>query len=614
MDCDKLPTKTTISEMRIEGRALAKMQLTEAFTSCSNNTLHSDGTTKFGHKFQCYQVTTQDSSLSLGLEVRNQNNSHNLFNNTCPIIIMQEITSGTAETMLAVLQDILQELAEGVQRTGLSNEVGTIVANIKNTMSDRAAAQKSFNTLLATYRSDILPSVVSNWKSLSNDEQLTISQMHNFYCGMHLVVNMAEHTYESLKLVERNFESETTHAFCTDEPGTVRLVRTACKAFERRGDEKSGCPIQFQAYLKRKGIPIKKLIHFRGNRFNIIFANGARTYYLHQHITSFLNSWGTPNRLLRAVFEDISNTVYVAGIKALGLIDKFITGPLWRILESGIHALDLPQHYTKLKNFFESCTDKTIATFVTGENTPFSSKYVKKDEVWLALVSPSEHDTVTRQMLLCIFQSLALLLDRVLADYHPVMQAETEKKEEMRAQTSSVIPTNTISERDFAMFDRLLREKPHASTLALEAHILFANNKTSEWMMKKSEEERCKIMEEARKNAPQHRKRYQQRLSVIEKVNIEQQHKKEMEREESEKRQLQAKEKITTDIIDHGLWQSEKQLDDTHDNIKSETRKREAIKAQLRFRKTVLQQTAQDDSIYKFSSKERGQFTSKTIF
>ena len=70
IECDKLPKRTTINEILIESRALAKTQLTDALTSNSNNTLHSDGTTKFGHKYQSYQVATDAGSLTLGLEVR----------------------------------------------------------------------------------------------------------------------------------------------------------------------------------------------------------------------------------------------------------------------------------------------------------------------------------------------------------------------------------------------------------------------------------------------------------------------------------------------------------------------------------------------------------------
>ena len=113
-----------------------------------------------------------------------------------------------------MLQVIIQELSETAEKCGITEAAGTIISNIKSTMSDRAAAQKSFNALLASYRADILPSVVNNWNVLSENEQSTLSQMHNFYCGMHLVVNMAEHASEALKLVEQNYDSPVTHSAC----------------------------------------------------------------------------------------------------------------------------------------------------------------------------------------------------------------------------------------------------------------------------------------------------------------------------------------------------------------------------------------------------------------
>ena len=129
--------------------------------------------------------------------------------------------SGAAETTLDVLQDILQELSETAQKSGISSSANSVIANIKNTMSDRAAPQKSFNLLLSNYRSNILPEVVTNWNELSKDEQVILSQIHHFYCGMHLVVNMAEHASESLKLTERNFDSPATehviHRQASDE-------------------------------------------------------------------------------------------------------------------------------------------------------------------------------------------------------------------------------------------------------------------------------------------------------------------------------------------------------------------------------------------------------------
>ena len=66
---DKLPKHTTINEMLIEGRCIAKNQLAETLSQAPHSTLHSDGTSKCGHKYIGYQVSTTEGSLSLGMKV-----------------------------------------------------------------------------------------------------------------------------------------------------------------------------------------------------------------------------------------------------------------------------------------------------------------------------------------------------------------------------------------------------------------------------------------------------------------------------------------------------------------------------------------------------------------
>ena len=70
IECNKLPQRTAINEILIESRSIAHTQIAETLITSSNNTLHSDGTTKFGHKYQSYQVSTEEGSLTLGLQVR----------------------------------------------------------------------------------------------------------------------------------------------------------------------------------------------------------------------------------------------------------------------------------------------------------------------------------------------------------------------------------------------------------------------------------------------------------------------------------------------------------------------------------------------------------------
>lgn len=71
LEYDRLPKHTTINEMIVESRSLAQMQVTEALLQAPNCTLHSDGTSKFGHKYMSFQVSTTDETLSMGLQVRN---------------------------------------------------------------------------------------------------------------------------------------------------------------------------------------------------------------------------------------------------------------------------------------------------------------------------------------------------------------------------------------------------------------------------------------------------------------------------------------------------------------------------------------------------------------
>jgi len=57
--------------------------------------------------------------------------------------------------------------------------------------------------------------------------------MYNFFCGLHFLVAVADHTAEALRLFEV--------AHCDPSPdqakaSTVQFIRTACKALQKHGD------------------------------------------------------------------------------------------------------------------------------------------------------------------------------------------------------------------------------------------------------------------------------------------------------------------------------------------------------------------------------------------
>ena len=71
------------------------------------------------------------------------------------------------------------------------------------------------------------------------------------------------------------------------ESGTVRLIRTACKAFQKHGCEKSGVYIHFSTFLK-SWVTRVPLATFKGNRFNILFSDAGALYYIADKAKDFL--------------------------------------------------------------------------------------------------------------------------------------------------------------------------------------------------------------------------------------------------------------------------------------------------------------------------------------
>ena len=78
--------------------------------------------------------------------------------------------------------------------------------------------------------------------------------------------------------------------------------------------------------------------------------------------------------------------------------------------------------------------------------------------------------------------------------------------------------------------------------LSLEAHILFSNNKTREWLESKSPDELKSLMETARKSVPKQKQKFKELLLAIQAHRTELQEKQEREKNAAKQRLLQEKE------------------------------------------------------------------------
>ncbi|XP_063415652.1 uncharacterized protein LOC134697357 [Mytilus trossulus] len=584
---NRVPSATTVNRISDMKLSIATKQV-EDLSKKSNLTLYSDETSKFGKSFEVFAVTDEDKhSYLLGL---------------------REMSCKSSETVLETFKDILQdfnELCDG-------NDVGfKVLTGIKNTMSDRASTEKKFQNLLENYRTTILTTIIDGWPMLTEEERAASSRMNNFFCSLHLLVNFATVCGEGLKKFESLYLKD--HPIQTDdeseiesvtESGTIRLLRTSAKSFSRGVDEKNGVYKQFNTYLLMKKEDHVKFIRFTHNRFNVFFLLGHVTYFHRENIKHFLHSFqGCTNRLLSSVYQDICNPLLVAGSRALGIISKIITGPLWRNIECKTHILDINDTLTGLRSFLAEAKDD-CSEVVTGKHVPFpeESCKIENDIVMAELFKPDETDVMTIQVLQALFSCMLNLLDRQAADHLPGGKYFS-KPTDISAESKSVLKHNKLPEFFFGQLDFLLRYRPNASLLCNEAYLLYSHNKTDEWLQSLDDVMRIQLINDSRKEGKNIRLKFKERLKTIEEKRLATLKLKEKEISEKKKRVLKKKETFTNDILFFGLWQSREDIKLKLEEIPSNAEKKKALKSQLNFRKNVLLQKS-DKSYFLFSSKK----------
>lgn len=309
---------------------------------------------------------------------------------------------------------------------------------------------------------------------MSANEQEQVSKMNNFFCGLHLLVSLAECTSTSLTQLEKeNLKSpigaaadKSTALFIKrSESAIIRFIRTACKLLAVGADDKSGCSSPFSTYLKSQGLK-NNLTDFRYNRFNIVFTNAGALYALLDPVANFLEKdFGHTNTLGKAVMLDTKEAWCCAGAKALGLFSKTVTGPLWRVLEiSEIPMAEMGMIYSALLQYLDHlATTADLNPFLHGDDLPeYLKNYVKKDEKWTALTKPNDFvDDLAKSVIRHICKDWHKLLSRLLDD-HIGTGCHATFSEEKKCETQSTMKCLDIL--------ALLSQKdpmPHSSQMKL---------------------------------------------------------------------------------------------------------------------------------------------------
>lgn len=173
---DRYPKKDYVSNCNMRRLAISQVQTAEICTAAANQTLYTDETRKFGETFSSF-ITTDE-------------------NKTPFLLGLKQMSNKAAQTQLDTLKSILNDIETRIkclvdQKLQTSTSFN-ILKNIKYTMSDRAATEIVFNQLLKNYREKLLKEHVEKYDDLPDVEKDILSRMYNFFCGLHLTVNIAD--------------------------------------------------------------------------------------------------------------------------------------------------------------------------------------------------------------------------------------------------------------------------------------------------------------------------------------------------------------------------------------------------------------------------------------
>ncbi|VDI15710.1 Hypothetical predicted protein [Mytilus galloprovincialis] len=275
-------------------------------------------------------------------------------------------------------------------------------------------------------------------------------------------VNLASQAESGLKLWEQSvLESESFHQF-TYNQNTSDFIRASTKLCVPGADEKSGYGQLFLTFLKQLDIPVDlKMSTFHGHRINLLFSMGAAVFFHREHIKEFIDSFFSiteRNSLITSVYHYVDNPVYLAGCRAFGIVDKILTGPIWRIIESTSHILDLNKVWFDFKKILEKYS---VDATELVEGKVLYPEYTVQDKVFesLFLIDNEELNILTTEALQIVLLNFCIIIERQLFDNLPggILNEETEgvNGKELRDESTTVKPTNIVSERDFANLDRL---------------------------------------------------------------------------------------------------------------------------------------------------------------
>jgi len=580
VEVDRLPKKSLASMISIEAHVLSQAQAAEAMLRQEGNCLHLDGTKKRFTEYSGFQVSTHEGTFSL---------SH------------QVMPSGDAGSYIKATNETFSELAESISESSDDKEINTakLKVGIESIMTDRHIVNKKYKRLLEDEK---LKSIEIVEGETNTEEKRSKSHINGLFCGLHILPNMATVALNGMKAFEKANNVFNTSIFEANSAGND-LIYEVTKAFiQMSGCQKSGDAVDFNHYLSHLNVQ-NQLVTFLHNRFNVLFIDGGAVFYHRNHILDYLSSGRSSknNKLIASIEKLVSNKILLAECRALGIISKLITGPLWRLLENPhISFFDMNDFWQVLVEKISEFS-KDSSNLLLGQSI-FQEEHAEQDVVYQCLFEKSEMDDLTVSALQNICSAMEPMLRRQLSDQLPggslfVPDANTN-------QNLFMPKTNRISEADFSALDRIDKKAPQKGRCAKSGLITYTVNKTGRFLSQLSTSKKRKYFKIARRVAIKRMVRDKIKNQEVSRERFNKQQSRMQKKQRQKERQVEYLQKLNEQMKEEGVWVSEHEAEQKIQG-KTNAKQRLLIRNQILFHSKLLKSKISQKSLLKFQENNK---------
>ena len=431
-DITDIPAPSTVSRMAREMGVISSLQTGELLTSTPNCNLAWDATDVSGSHINEVHVNAGGTQLSLGVA---------------------ELPGGKSSDYHLHITETLEDAASVYADWSghdKSEVLSSVYHNISSTMTDRVAVNHCVvQQLEKTFQKPLL----------------------ELNCNVHPLDSVSSKVRTVLK-AESSAKSNTFGSDCA----AANVVMGVSKMRYKQG---KGDPRGFKSFFKARGLPMKELPRYVGNRLHVLFHLAAVLFSRQADLVEYLSRYCSQTAGLRtALLSDIQCGDILQDLCILGLLGKFLTGPWMKLFYGEGKNLQMNANIKKSVDTLVVLCDQpellqVSQTDVFGESLNEADQVLKSLQNFL--LTPQKLQLISK-----VLTGVKSVLERQLSRY--LVGDLSEPSDAMLVQASQAPLHNMAAERVMAMADAHFRRAPNALPSFVESKIKAKVNKSMTWL------------------------------------------------------------------------------------------------------------------------------------